>query len=56
MMQPIMRFLDYALVQLLGPLTTPELFMEDTSALNEKKQEEIKAKKEESQNPFIALK
>lgn len=28
MMQPIMRILDYSLVQLLGPLTQPELFKE----------------------------
>lgn len=54
MMQPVMRLLDYVLVQALGPLTTPELFMDET-VLEKTMKEKMEKKKREIKDPFAPL-
>lgn len=56
MMQPVMRFLDYSLVQLLGPLSTPELFSDEAENMTQEEKEKLKQRKQEIKDPMAAVK
>ncbi|EGR30928.1 PH domain protein [Ichthyophthirius multifiliis] len=52
--RPILRLLDYSLVQLLGPLSTPELYTDEE--LNMQQKQEMREKENQAKDPTILLK